>query len=51
MWEVAHVRHARREPRDLNRLALGEKPIGDPTLIEDLDRARVQTTGSRTCDA
>jgi hypothetical protein len=43
--EVAHVHHGRAERRDLNRLPFGEEPIGDPTLIEHLDRARVDTPG------
>jgi hypothetical protein len=29
----------------LSHLALGEEPIGDPALIEHLDRARVKTAG------
>ncbi len=34
-------------PRDLSRLPLREEPIGDSTLIENLDGARVQTTCAR----
>jgi len=43
--EVAHVQSGPAERRDLNHLALGQKPIRDPTLIEHLDRARVKSTG------
>ena len=34
-----------RERRDLSRPALFEEPIGDPALIEHLDRARVNAAG------
>ena len=43
--EVAHVQHGRAEHRGLSHLTLREEPIGDPTLIEHLDRARVKTAG------
>ena len=33
------------EPCDLNHLTLREEAIGDPTLIEQLDRARVKAAG------
>jgi hypothetical protein len=33
--------------RDLGHLSLREEPVGDSTLIEDLDRARVQTPCAR----
>ena len=35
------------EVHDLMRLSLREEPIGDAALIEDLDRARVQTACAR----
>jgi hypothetical protein len=38
-WKVADVQGDPGEARDLGHLPLGEEPIGDPTLIEDLDRA------------
>ena len=43
--EVAHVQHGRAERRHLSHLTLREEPISDPTLIEYLDRARVDTAG------
>jgi hypothetical protein len=45
--EVAHVQHGRAERRGLSHLTLREEPISDATLIQDLDRARVKTAGSR----
>ena len=45
--EVAHVQHGRAERRDLSHLTLREEPIGDPTLIQHLDRARVKAAGPR----
>jgi hypothetical protein len=45
--EVAHVQHGRAERRDLSHLTLCEEPIGDPTLVQHLDRARVKTAGPR----
>ena len=45
--EVAHVQHGRAERRDLRHLTLREEPIGDPALIEHLDRARVKAAGPR----
>ncbi len=44
--EVAHVQHRRGERRGLGHLTLREEPIGDPTLIQHLDRAGVKTAGS-----
>ncbi len=43
--EVAHVQHGRAEHRGLSHLTLREEPIGDPALIQHLDRARVKTAG------
>jgi hypothetical protein len=40
--EVAHVEHGRGQHRGLGRLALGEEAIGNPALIQQLDRARVK---------
>ena len=37
--KVADVQTARGESRDLGHLSLREEPIGDSTLIEDLDGA------------
>ena len=37
--KVADVQAGPGEPRDLGHLPLGEEPIGDAALIEDLDRA------------
>ena len=45
--KIADVERRRRQSRDLRLLPLGEKPIGDAALIEDLDGARVQTAGTR----
>ena len=45
--KVAHVQHGRGQHRRLRHLTLREEPIGDPTLIEHLDRARVKTAGPR----
>ena len=35
------------ESRDLGHLSLGEEPIGDPALVEDLDGACVQPACAR----
>ena len=43
--EVAHVHHGRAERRGLSHLTLREEPIGDPALIQHLDRARVNAAG------
>ena len=43
--EVAQVQHGRPERRDLRRPTLREEPVSDATLIEHLDRARVETAG------
>ncbi len=45
--EVAHVHHGRAERRGLGHLTLREEPIGDPALIQHLDRARVDSAGPR----
>ena len=45
--EVADVEGDPGEPRDLGHLSLREEPIGDATLVEDLDRSCVQTAGAR----
>ena len=45
--EVAHVQHGRGEGRHLGHPTLGEEPISDATLIEHLDRARVDSAGPR----
>ena len=37
--EVADVQADHAEPGDLGHLSLGEEPIGDAALIEDLDAA------------
>jgi hypothetical protein len=37
--KVADVQWAPGEPRDLRHLSLRKEPIGDPTLIENLDGA------------
>ena len=41
--KIADVQRDEGESRDLADLPLLEEPIGDSTLIEDLDRACVQT--------
>jgi hypothetical protein len=43
--EVAHVQHRRPDHRGLSDMTLREEAIGDPTLIEHLDRARVKAAG------
>ncbi len=45
--KVADVQRDPGELPDLGLLSLREEPIGDSALIEDLDRARVQTTCAR----
>ena len=45
--KVADVQPDPREPGNLRLLPLGEEPIGDSALIEDLDGARVQTACAR----
>ena len=35
------------KPSDLGLLSLREESLGDASLIEDFDRARVQTAGAR----
>ena len=45
--KVADVQTDRGEARHLSHLSLREEPIGDSTLIEDLDGARVQTACAR----
>ena len=46
--EVADVQGDPGEPCDLSHLSLRQEPVGDPTLVEDLDGARVQAAGART---
>ena len=48
--EVADVERDQREPRDLRGLPLREETIGDASLIEHLDRARVQAARARAGD-
>jgi hypothetical protein len=43
--EVAHVQHGRGQHRGLSHLTLRQEAICDPTLIQQLDRARVKTAG------
>ena len=43
--EVTHVQHGRADDRGLRHLTLRQEPISDPTLIEHLDGARVDTAG------
>ena len=45
--KVADVQARPGEPRDLGLLALRDEAIGDPALVEDLDRARVQPARAR----
>src|SRR5690348_11202252 len=45
--KVADVEAKPRKPIDLGHLALGEEPIGDSALVEDLDGARLQSTRAR----
>ena len=43
--KVAHVQHGRAERHGLSHLTLREEAIGDPALIQHLDRARVKAAG------
>jgi hypothetical protein len=45
--KVADVQGDPGEAPDLSHLSLGEEAIRDPTLVEDLDAARVQTARAR----
>jgi hypothetical protein len=45
--KVAEVERDRREAGVLTHLSFREEAFGDPTLIQHLDRARVQTAGAR----
>src|SRR5262249_22316980 len=45
--KIADVERHAGEPRDLGGLSLRKEPIGDSTLIEDLDGARVQAPRAR----
>jgi hypothetical protein len=47
-WKIAEVERDVREGGDLHRRALGEEAIDDASLVEDLDRARVQPAGAGT---
>jgi hypothetical protein len=46
--KVTDVQSVPGEALDLSHLALREETIGDPALIEDLDRARLQTACARS---
>ena len=46
--KIADVQTRDREPRDLRYLPFREEPVDDAALIEDLERARAQTAGTRT---
>jgi hypothetical protein len=48
--KVADVQAGSGKHRDLHRLPLRQEPIGDSALIENLDRARVQTACSRAAE-
>ncbi|CAH0127363.1 hypothetical protein SRABI26_00124 [Arthrobacter sp. Bi26] len=45
--KVAHVQGCFPEERRLDGLALGEEPVGNPALIEDFDRPRVEPARTR----
>ncbi|CAH0279509.1 hypothetical protein SRABI83_03881 [Arthrobacter sp. Bi83] len=45
--KVTHVQHRFPEERRLDGLALGEEPVGNPALIEDFDRPRVEPACTR----
>ena len=45
--DVAEVQHRGAEARGLDGLALGEEPVGDASLVEDLERAGVEPTRPR----
>ena len=45
--EIAHVQHGRAERRDLDGPPLGQEAVGDPALVEHLDRARVHPARPR----
>ena len=45
--KVAHVQRRIPEERRLDGLALGEEPVGNPALIEDFDRPRVEPARTR----
>jgi hypothetical protein len=45
--KVADIQWNPGEPSDLHRLPLREEPIGNSSLIEDLDGARVKAAGTR----
>ena len=45
--KVAHVQRRVPEERRLDALALGEEPVGNPALIEDFDRPRVEAASTR----
>jgi hypothetical protein len=46
--EVADIQRDLCEARNLSGLSLREKTIRYPALVENLDRARLQTTGARS---
>ena len=43
--EITHVQHVGGDHDGLSDLTLGEEPVGDPTLIEHFDGARVKPAG------
>ena len=45
--EIADIQPHRRKSRDLGDLAFGEEAVDDPALIQNLQRARAQATGTR----
>jgi hypothetical protein len=45
--KVADVQGGPAETLDLGRLSIREKPIGDPALIEHLDRPRLKAARTR----
>ena len=45
--EVPDRQRDQREPARLDRLPLGEEAVGDPSLVEHLDRPRMQAPGTR----
>jgi hypothetical protein len=48
-WKVADIQESVAEAQSHPmQLSLGEEPISDAALIEDLDGARVQTAGTRS---
>src|SRR5262245_66678235 len=48
--KVADIQRYRGKPRDLGNSSLRQESIGDSTLVEDLDGARVQTACTQAGD-